>query len=849
MTSDKGFASDGKHKVFADHLIQKRLPKNEDTFTTVKNQEPIKLSDPPSNKGNEPSTGNFEEALECMQSKEGQEMPENLHGGILLDQIYIIAPKDLNSILFAPQSQFRQDLAELQGTMDYQEGPWMQKRLELSCLIRIVTYIKAATKLVKAVKATEEQTYLKADGKEFAVLTSVSTPDVPYGNCFKVELLFKITPGPNLSTEELSSHLVISWAVNFHQSTVMKGMIEGGVRQGLKESYNQFADFLAQKVKPVNSTEVELHKDQVLASLYQEHHSDWDLAVEYFCNFTVVVTIFMGLYILVHILLSRSSVKQGLEFYGLDLPDSFGELITSGIFVLQAARVYNMILHFIQARFRKGSDHGVKAQGDGWLLSVALIEGNNLLPADSNGFSDPYVVFTCNGKSRTSSVQLQTFDPQWNDILEFDAMQEPPSVLDVEVFDFDGPFDQAFSLGHAEINFLKYTSAELADLWIPLEGKLAQASQARLHLRVFLDNSKGAEAIREYLKKMEKEVGKKLNPQPPHRNSQFQKLFGLPPEEFLIKDYSCYLRKRIPLQGRLFLSARIVGFYSNIFGHKTKFFFLWDDIDDIQVMSPSLASVGTPSLMMILRPSRGFAARHGAKSQDEEGRFKFFFQSFVSFNAASRTIMALWRTRTGNLEQSAKLAEDLVEQSGKSVQIEDTSSFLTVDDANLSKIYSGGFPFSMDFLTRIFDGGNLEQKIMAKAGCLNYTTSPWELVKSDVYERHVRYKFSRHVSIFGGGVTSTQQKTSRPDGDGWVIDEVMTLHEVPFSDHFRVKFRYQIACSITNGCRCDVYIAIVWLKNIKFQRRITRNIREKFTHRVKEIFELAKKDFLGMDGG
>ncbi|KAK1318607.1 C2 and GRAM domain-containing protein [Acorus calamus] len=786
MTSDKGFASDGKHKVFTDHLIQKRLPKNEDTFMSVKYQEPIKLSDPSSYKGsnvNEPSTGNFEEALECMQSKEGQEMPENLHGGILLDQTYIIAPKDLNSILFAPQSQFRQDLEELQGTMDYQEGPWMQKRLELSCLIRIVTYIKAATKLIKAVKATEEQTYLKADGKEFAVLTSVSTPDVPYGNCFKVELLFKITPGPNLSTGELSSHLVISWAVNFHQSTVMKGMIEGGVRQGLKESYNQFADVLAQKVKPVNSTEFELNKDQVLASLYQEHHSDWDLAVEYFCNFTVVVTIFM---------------------------DSFGELITSGIFVLQAARVYNMILHFIQARFRKGSDHGVKAQGDGWLLSVALIEGNNLLPADSNVFSDPYVVFTCNGKSRTSSVQLQTFDPQWNDILEFDAMQEPPSVLDVEVFDFDGPFDQALSLGHAEINFLKYTSAELADLWIPLEGKLAQASQARLHLRVFLDNSKGAEAIREYLKKMEKEVGKK---------------------------------------GRLFLSARIVGFYSNIFGHKTKFFFLWEDIDDIQVISPSLASVGTPSLMMILRPSRGFAARHGAKSQDEEGRFKFFFQSFVSFNAASRTIMALWRTRTVNLEHSAKLAEDLVEQGGKSVQIEDTSSLLTVEDANLLKIYSGGFPFSMDFLTRIFDGGNLEQKIMAKAGCFNYTTSPWELVKSDVYERHVRYKFSRHVSIFGGGVTSTQQKTSRPDGDGWVIDEVMTLHEIPFSDHFRVKFRYQIACSVTNGCCCDVYIAIVWLKNIKFQRRITRNIREKFTHRVKEIFELAKKDFLGMDGG
>lgn len=92
----------------------------------------------------------------------------------------------------------------------------------------------------------------------------------------------------------------------------------------------------------------------------------------------------------------------------------------------------------------------------------------------------------------------------------------------------------------------------------------------------------------------------------------------------------------MPLQGRLFLSARIVGFYANLFGHKTKFFFLWEDIVDIQVLPPSLASVGSPTLVIVLRKGRGFDARHGAKSQDEEGRLKFYFQSFVSFDAANR---------------------------------------------------------------------------------------------------------------------------------------------------------------------------------------------------------------------
>jgi Ca2+-dependent lipid-binding protein len=61
-----------------------------------------------------------------------------------------------------------------------------------------------------------------------------------------------------------------------------------------------------------------------------------------------------------------------------------------------------------------GSDHGIKAQGDGWLLTVALIEGNNLASVDSGGYSDPYVVFTCNGKVRTSSIKFQKSNPLWN---------------------------------------------------------------------------------------------------------------------------------------------------------------------------------------------------------------------------------------------------------------------------------------------------------------------------------------------------------------------------------------------------------------------------------------------------
>lgn len=34
----------------------------------------------------------------------------------------------------------------------------------------------------------------------------------------------------------------------------------------------------------------------------------------------------------------------------------------------------------------------------------------------------------------------------------------------------------------------------------------------------------------------------------PKLNSQFQKLFALPSEEFLINDYACAIKKKIPIQ-------------------------------------------------------------------------------------------------------------------------------------------------------------------------------------------------------------------------------------------------------------------------------------------------------------
>ncbi|XP_039773220.1 C2 and GRAM domain-containing protein At5g50170-like [Panicum virgatum] len=791
----------------------------------------------------------FEEAMEIMKSRSTPDMPEDLDGGIIFEHTYLVESQELNHLLFRSDSQFFKELRELQGTTDYEEQPWTWKSKDPPSLTRTCQYTKGASKFMKAVKTSEEQAYLKVDGKNFVVRARVRTPEVPFGNCFAVVLLYKIIHSTGLSGGEESAHLTVSYNVEFLQSTMMRSMIEGSVRDGLKENFEGFAEVMSRHVKLADS--VGMDKEQLLAPLQAEHQSDISLAYKYFRNFTAISTVLFALYILVHILLSKPGPLMGLEFNGLDLPDSFGELITAGVLVLQFERLLSMISRFVEARVQRGSDHGVKANGEGWLLTVALLEATSLPPV-SCGSVDPYVVFSCNGITRTSSVQLQTQEPQWNEIMEFDAMEEPPAVLDVEVFNFDGPFDLAISLGHAEINFLKHTSVELADIWVPLEGKLAQTCQSRLHLRIFLENTKGPEtSMREYLSKMEKEVGKKLHVRSPHRNSTFQKLFSLPQEEFLIADYVCSLKRRLPLQGRLFVSARIVGFYANLFGHKTKFFFLWEDVEEIEVLQPSFTTLGTPSLLFTLKRGRGLEAKSGAKSQDKEGRLKFQFHSFASFSKASRTIIGLWKTKSSAIEQRARMEEDH-EEDASSVDLDDVHAVLSIGDVPLTKEYSLEHPVDADLLMGVFDGGALETRTMSRVGCLDYSATPWEAARPGVLERHVSYKFNRYMSIFGGEVASTQLKFPAEDGGGgWTIHDVVTLHNVPFGDYFRVHLRYNVQ-SVTSeapSCRCEILVGIEWLKSSKFQKRIARNICEKLAHRAKEVLEVAGKEIASAVSG
>lgn len=789
-----------------------------------------------------------------------EDLPAPLGGGILLEQTYAVSAKKLNAFLFKPGTPFLQDLAHVQKTTDLVETPWRKREGGLPW--RIITYVKAPTRIVKSVKATEDQAYVRADEKGFVVNVVASTPDAPYGNTFRADLQYCIFAGAYLPTGDKTSRLRISWGIRFLSNPLIKVLIESGARQGLQESFKQFAEVLERYAKvhqgsQPTTPDTELRQEVAAQGAGVDQgppKNEWQLAKEYFCNLRVCITITFLLAVLLHIYLSRPCPKGGLEFWIFDLPNTVSELLTSAALGILVEHVLQMTRKFLRARVCRGSDHGVKAKGNGWLLSITLVGARNLPASKEAGVPDPYVVFTCSGKARTSSVKLQTSNPDWEERFEFDATEEAPSTLEVEAFDFDGPFTEAESVGHAEINFLKQTQEELADLWVPLKGKDACVSGSKLHLRIALINTRETDNMARYIEKVEKEVGRKIARSSLQKNASFQRLFSLPAEEFLVNDFSCSLKRKLLLQGRLFLSQRVLAFYSNIFGHKTKFTLLWENIDEIKETSPALGSVGmllNPTILVFTKKGRAMDAQHGAKSMDAKGRFKFQFQSFIRFKTAYRTMMALWKYRTLTPEQQMEILADM-ERGGDvcamtQKQTDESETFLGVDEAKLTKVYSTDLPLSVDSMMLIYVKENLDEKIAEKTGHLNYSTTPWEPIAGDaVQQRCIMYKLSNRIALFGTNVTCIQQKTKQEDGQALFIDEVLTLHEVPFGDYFQIRVREELENipSTPAACSCRIFVGVAWHKSTIFQSRISKNIFERYTKYLKDCIDIAVKEIL-----
>lgn len=98
----------------------------------------------------------------------------------------------------------------------------------------------------------------------------------------------------------------------------------------------------------------------------------------------------------------------------------------------------------------------------------------------------------------------------------------------------------------------------------------------------------------------------------------------------------------------------------------------------------------------------------------------------------------------------------------------------------------------MDSAMSLFEKGRLEEVVAEKMGYINFVSTPWERLEgqNNVQRRQVSYHLNRQISQFGSKVSCIQQKTMLDNMKLYILDEVLTLHDVPFGDHFQVLIVY-----------------------------------------------------------
>ncbi|XP_078018138.1 multiple C2 and transmembrane domain-containing protein 1 isoform X2 [Epinephelus lanceolatus] len=102
------------------------------------------------------------------------------------------------------------------------------------------------------------------------------------------------------------------------------------------------------------------------------------------------------------------------------------------------------------------------------IVSIALIEGRDLIPMDPNGLSDPYVKFRLGPQKYRSKTVPKTLSPQWREQFDLHLYEETGGVLEITVWDRDTGRRDDF-IGRCQLDLSNLSKEQTHHLELQLE--------------------------------------------------------------------------------------------------------------------------------------------------------------------------------------------------------------------------------------------------------------------------------------------------------------------------------------------------------------------------------------------
>jgi len=123
------------------------------------------------------------------------------------------------------------------------------------------------------------------------------------------------------------------------------------------------------------------------------------------------------------------------------------------------------------------------------ILKLHITEGKDLLPADRNGFSDPFCIITFGTNTFKTAVVKKTLSPTWNQRLALIVKPEAAKYgVNFSVHDFDRGASADY-LGRTTLESIaKFADGKVHDEWLDLElvkdGATKKAGQIRVSVQI-----------------------------------------------------------------------------------------------------------------------------------------------------------------------------------------------------------------------------------------------------------------------------------------------------------------------------------------------------------------------------